>query len=78
MVILEPKNNGLTWPEARFLYSAQGDWHPTLRAVKTGFFYRVNGQEVFEFVAVSEIDWVEERGSWGIVRTKPTGWRWFE
>ena len=43
MVVLEPKENNLTWKEARFLYSAQGEWHPELRAVKTGFFYRING-----------------------------------
>jgi len=73
-----PKSDSFTWRHARYRYEQNGIWHPTLSAVRTGFLYVINGQEVFEYVALSNIPWVDWRGAWGVVREKTQGFRWFE
>ena len=73
-----PTPNDFNWRDALYSYAHRGQSHPRQNAVKTGFFYMINGQEVFEFVAAGPVVWIEPRGEWGIVREKDRGFRWFE
>ncbi len=73
-----PRANALSWTDALYAYRERGTPHPSVQAVKSGFYHRVSGVEVWEWVATGRIAWIEPRGSWGVVRDKMPGWRWFE
>jgi len=64
--------------DANYCSSKRGQPHGALPAIRTGYFYIVAGQEVFEWILTSPVNLVSPRGALGIVETHQPGLRFWE